>query len=254
MEDPLTGIGYQGARRAERGVAAPAGSSDAPPSNRASDSCIDVLFRPLSLHVDSLEVSYRGTLRDGVANRLEGLKQLAQNPDPAEQARAQLIVGDETFLVHDKGAPLFPFVLENGAFYIKLAERSENSPLPCVYCQFRSEYLVQTGPLQAESEVREVLRELVLLGGVDTVSRIDPAVDFVTDVNMEGWSRRSWVTRLRRKTSNSDGEQFTGWRIGTHRNPVSLRLYDKTHELSKSNGKAYLHEIWEKAGHMVSDN
>jgi hypothetical protein len=250
METPWEDTGYQPRRRPKRGGAALAGAPGAPPSNRAPDSCMPSQFQALSLHVDSLELSYRGTLREGVVGRLNALRELARSPSPKEQAKAQLVVRDETLLVRDKGVPLFPYVLENGAFFLKLANRAPSSPLPCVYCQFRSEYLVQVGPINAEAELRVLLRNLLLLDGDETVSRIDLALDFTTDAVMDSWSRRAWVTKIRGKSSYSDGELFTGWRIGSHRNQISLRLYDKTHEISHVSGKTYLYEIWNKAGHL----
>jgi hypothetical protein len=251
---PWEDIGYQPHRQPKRGGAALGGDSGAPPSNRAPDSCTVSRFQVLSMHVDSLELSYRGTLRDGVAARLTQLRELARNPSPHEQSKAQFIVGDEILMVRDKGAHLFPFVVENGAFYVKLANREPQSKLPCVYAQVRSEYLLQAGPAGAEEELRRWLSKVVQIDGREVVSRLDPALDFVTDAVMDAWSRRAWVTKIRQRSNFSDGEHFTGWKIGTHKNPISLRLYDKTHELSGSAAKPRLFEAWERGGHVPWDS
>jgi hypothetical protein len=234
-------------------AAAPPAESGAPPSNRASDSCTGPRFEVLSRHVDSLELSYRGSLKTSVARQLDGLKSIAQSTDLDEQSKAQLVSGDETFAVHERGARYFPYVVENGAFRLKLAARTKASPMPCAYCQVRSEYLVQVGPVQTELELGRILSGLVDLSAPGTVSRIDLALDLCTDFDMEGWSRKAWVTRLRAKTSYSDGERFTGWKLGTHRNPVSMRVYDKSLEIRNVSGKVFLYDLWERNGHIPWD-
>jgi len=250
METPCQEIGYTDPSAAERGRAAPAGSSGAPPSNRASDSCTQAGFRVLSQHIDSLEISYQGILREGFSERLQDLKVVAQSESEVEQTGAQVTLAGHMFSVLGKGAKRFPFVLENGMFLLKLADRGGGSAMPFAYCQIRSGYLVQAGPFEAEEQLLACLHDLGIVKSLGCVARVDLAVDFVSEFDMDSWSRKAWVTKIRSKNNHAVGNQFTGWKIGTHRNPISFRMYDKTEEVKSVSGKVYLYDIWEKAGHV----
>lgn len=229
-------------------TASGADSLDAPPSNRASNKCNGTTFQLLSRHVDSLELSYKGDLHAHWEATLEEGKRRAQERDPEKQSQAQVMIGDRCFLVHDKGSGRFPFVIEDSDFLIKLS-RSTSKGLPLAWCQIRNHCLLHLGPQNAADCLSEIVHSLGVTIGSETVSRIDLAVDFVTDVNMEGWDRRAWVTRIPYKQSHSDGDKFTGWSIGKG-SQIIYRLYDKTHEVNtKSRDKAaYLHELWDRAG------
>jgi hypothetical protein len=167
----------------------------------------------LSRHIDSLEVSVPGELSLSRAKQLQALKEQAQSRQPQTRAKAQLVIGDQCFEVKDKGAGLFPFVLGNDSFYIKLA-RPGNTTLPFAFCQFRNSYLLHVGPSAAVRSLVLVLQELGQVTGGETVSRVDLAVDFVTDIPIEPWPAECWVTRLDLKNAYSDGDGFTGWSIG----------------------------------------
>jgi hypothetical protein len=91
-------IGYLPNGRPIRGAAANGARSDAPPSNRASDSCNQDSYTLLSGHVDTLELSYRGTLQPEVDGELENLKHHAQSREDRFQALAQFCRGDAVTL------------------------------------------------------------------------------------------------------------------------------------------------------------
>jgi hypothetical protein len=233
---------------AERDSVAPApgaGPLDAPPSNRASNTCTDERFDVLSRHVDSLELSYPGRLSARVENELIELKACAQTREPSIQARAQLVVAGQCFAVADRGAGRFPFVLENDSFFIKLSG-SGSSSLPLAYCQPRNVHLLRVGPAGASAELRALLAELGEVTGPETVSRIDLAVDFVSD-RVANWDPVAWVTKLKDKLSHTHKDRFSGWTIGSKKS-LQLGLYDKTLEIEVKSGKTYLYEIWGKAG------
>lgn len=230
-------------------AAAPAGVvSDAPPSNRASDSCIGTneSFQFLAKHIDSLELSYSGYLRPSSFKQLESLKALAQSRAALDQAAAQLMVADRCFAVCDKGAGRFRFKLEDNCFFIRLAQASAGG-LPVAYCQIRSHYLCHVGAEVATAELRSVLEALAEIESDETVSRIDLAVDFVSSLNMEAWTRQAWVSRVSYRQAHSVGQRFTGWTVGRNC-PLSLRMYDKSFEVETQSKKYYLHEIWDAAG------
>lgn len=231
-------------------------AADAAPSNRASDSCNGTITSVVSLHVDSLELSFTGVLLPGVSAALTALRDSARSPVEGDQARAQLVVGEEVFAVWAFGKPYFPFALENGSALIKLADRKPGSSMPVAYCEIRNARLLMAGPEAALAWLTSILRELVATEGEETVSRADLAADVVTPIDMESWGRRAWVTRVRAKDSHSTGDDYTGWRIGNHSNPISLRLYDKTFQLDKikKGQDGGLYGIWDRNGWVPWDS
>jgi hypothetical protein len=247
METPFEELGYQPRRRAKRGGAALAGASGAPPSNRAPDSSNSHVYTMLSRHVDSLDLSYPGRLNPAVDRELQTLKHHAQSRDDEYQALAQLVRGDHALAVQDKGYRRFPYVLRDDFFRITLAAASSES-LPMAVCQVRNYALMSLGPERCEARLRALLSELGELAGDAVVGRVDLAVDVSTSADLEDWDRRSWITRIRAKRKHADGDLFSGWDVGCHGDPASFGLYDKTLEIGLHGEKAYMHEVWERAG------
>jgi hypothetical protein len=232
--------------------AAPSGSrerveveKDAPPSNTASNKCNSVSFMPLRWGVDSLYLSYSGTLDEGTDYRLRKLKEVARSAFPHEQANAQYQVDEHIFEVQDKGSGLFPYVIKDGAFRIALS-RSKAKSLPMAYVQISSNFLSARTPQDAEDHLRKILQQLGTLSAPANVSRIDMFVDFVSDVDMESWNRHAWVTRAHAVNQYAVQGNFSGWAIGLG-GVIACRLYDKTLEIQES-GKDYLKELWSSAG------
>lgn len=223
-----------------------AGPLDAPPSNRASNRCNEGRFEILSRHVDSLELSFPGEISFTAAQKLEQLKERAQSRDPSVRAQAQIVLAGRCLEVRDKGAGMFPYVLQDDRFYIKLS-RQGNKSLPLAFCQIRNRHLMSVGAVSARADLLALLAELGQVTGPETVSRVDLAVDFVSDQVMDAWGREAWVTRLAYKQSHSVGDRFTGWSIG-RKNTLQFGLYDKTFEIEQESGKDYLYEVWEKSG------
>lgn len=219
-------------------------SGDAPPSNTASHNSNPEYFRPLRWGTDSLYLSYPGELRPEVENRLKRLKALAQSQDPSEQAQAQYPLGEHIFEVKDRGASLFPYILQDGTFRIQLARPSKT--LPMAYVKVSSGYLAHVRPLEAEQALRTLLAELGSLQGSANVSRIDLFVDFATSEDMDSWTRHAWLTRAAQISAYAIDGKFSGWSIGAG-GIVSARLYDKRLEIEAS-GKYYLLDLWRKTG------
>jgi len=246
METPWQEIGYIDPSAAERGVAAPGGSSGAPPSNRAPDTCIpDESFQVLWQGIDSLELSFSGSTNPDIEATLRELKERAKSRDPGERAAAQYAALDQVFRVSDKGWGFYSFVLDNDCFRISLASRGA-SRVPMASCQIRSEYLAHKGAAAAVAELRVVVTELGLLDGAETVSRLDPAVDFVTDLGMSDWDQSGWITRAKLRRGYWEPDLFTGWSVGLG-SPTAFRLYLKSHEIDTQSHKVYLHELWRAA-------
>jgi hypothetical protein len=177
--------------------------------------------------------------------KLDALKLCAQSADPAEKAKAQLLIGPHAFMVHDKGAPKFPFVISDPCFRIQLSSEKSKS-LPMAYVKLSARYLSTVTPLEG---LKALIAILETIGDVDqnpSVSRIDLFADFVSYFDMESWGRDAWVTRADAMGQYAEGRKFTGWCVGTG-GPIMMRLYDKNLEIEKS-GSHYIRTLWDAGG------
>lgn len=234
-------------RAAAPGESGSQGISGAPPSNTAPHNSNNTLpdgFRLLRLAVDSLYLSYPGDLHPQVLARLTKLKTFAQSPHIEEQAKAQYIALDHIFEVKDKGAGMFPFVLDDNAFRIQFSQPSKK--LPMAYVKVSAEYLAHKSPRAVQEELEVLLSEFGEIKGRNMVSRIDLAADFSSPCVMDSWHRSAWVTRAVEIHSYAKDQEFTGWTIGMG-GIIAARLYDKTKEISQS-GKAWAMNLWLPAG------
>lgn len=215
----------------------------APPSNTApynSNGNLPDGFRLLRLAVDSLYLSYPGDITPEVLAVLHKLKARAQSDHPEEQASAQYPLGSHIFEVKDKGARMFPFVLEDNAYRIQLSKPGKR--LPMAYVKVSAEYLAHKGPVEVGKELQELLVEFGQITGSNMVSRIDLAADFTSPVVMDSWHRSAWVTRATEIHSYAKDQEFTGWTIGMG-GVIGCRLYDKVQEICHS-GKAWTMNQW----------
>lgn len=248
LGDPCGGArsGAQTAGDGRRGV-----FEDAMPSNTASLNSNpntaegEIFFQALRWGVDSLYLSYPGELDPLKGRELRKLKELAQSALEDQQVLAQLAINSHTFEVKDKGARSFPFIIEDNAFRIQLA--NVVSRMPLAYAKVSSDYLAHVSPLEAEADLHEVVSSLGVVKDVANASRIDLFVDFVTSVDIDGWPREAWVTRAKEKANYSLNDALTGWTIGQG-GIVSARLYNKSLEIEVKKHKAYLRDLWREAG------
>jgi len=201
-------------------------------------------FRLLRLAVDSLYLSYPGDLHHGVHTRLDELKVKAQSPDITEQVQAQFVVGTHIFEVKDKGAGLFPFVLDDNAYRLQFSRPGKK--LPMAYVKVSAEYLAFKGPRAVQEELEVLLSEFGEITGRNMVSRIDLAADFSSPCIMDSWHRSAWVTRAVEIDNYARNQEFTGWSIGMS-GIIGARLYDKTKEI-KHSGKFWAENLWLPAG------
>ena len=215
----------------------------APPSNTApynSNGNLPDGFRLLRLAVDSLYLSYPGELKPEVLAALNKLKALAQSDHAEQESQAQYPVGSHIFEVKDKGARLFPYILEDNAYRIQLSKPGKR--LPMAYVKISAEYLAHKGPVEVGRELQELLSEFGELTASNMVSRIDLAADFSSSVVMDSWHRSAWVTRATEIHSYAKDQKFTGWTIGMG-GIIGCRLYDKVQEICHS-GKAWTMNLW----------
>lgn len=197
-------------------------------------------FKELFKGIDSLYVSYRGTLKKGLKELLDEKKKLAQSESEKEQALATMDIDDHHFEVSDKGARYYSYILVDNWYQIKITASKKNT-VPTLYVQIASELLNCYGPDFSVYKLREIVNKLLIVTEEETISRADIFVDFVTDRDLEEVGKQSLVTKVRKIDKHWDGG-FTGWSIGLG-GIISPRLYDKTVEMKKSN-KEYLKEIW----------
>lgn len=234
-------------REATAGESGSEGIQGASPSNTAPHNSNNTLpdgFRLLRLAVDSLYLSYPGDLHPDVLRHLVALKNQAQSALITDQAKAQFIAGDHIFEVKDKGAGMFPFVLDDNAYRIQFSRPGKK--LPMAYVKVSAEYLAHKGPRAVQEELAVLLLEFGEITGRNMVSRIDLAADFSSPCVMDSWHRSAWVTRAVEIHSYAKDQQFTGWTIGMG-GVIAARLYDKTKEISHS-GKAWAMNLWLPAG------
>lgn len=236
----------QAAARTEPLHRADGGRGDAPPTNRASHTCNGGGFKALRWGVDSLYLSYYGELSAGTEAHLAAMKDLAQSPEEYERARAQYPISGHIFEVKDKGAPHFPFVIEDNCFRIQLS-RSKAKSLPMGYAKVSSDYLAHVGPREAERALTELMRQFGALAGEASVSRIDLFVDFLPGFDMNGWSREAFITRAKRLDNHFFEQDFSGW-VVAQGSPLSARLYCKTLEMAVNRFRSHLPELWKAVG------
>ena len=243
--------GSPDARTARSGE--PEAQPGAAPSNTApynSNASEPWQFRLLRLGVDSLYLSYPGTLSAAAHAALQHLKTLAQSDNPDQIASAQYAVGSHIFEVKDRGAGMFPYVLADNAYRIQLAKTSKKVPM--AYVQVSAHYLAHKNPTEIASELRTILSDLGDLDGTESVSRIDLAADFTSSVVMDSWHRSAWVTRATEIHSYAKDQQFTGWTVGMG-GVLAMRLYDKIAEIHHS-GKAWVFDLWKGNGWKDGDS
>lgn len=228
--------------------AAAGGAAGAPPSNTAPATSISALIpstRVLVGGVDSLYLSYRGSLRLGVEKLLGQFKQQAQSRDPELRALAQYPVGNYLFEVSDKGSRRFAFVLTDSSYRVELAKSSAES-LPLAHVQVSSVALAAYGVERCVRELTSILAQLGSVDGAPTVSRADLFVDAVTCWDLSRIEDEQWVTRAHDLARYGDQGQRSGYAVGRG-GDLSLRLYDKALEIRK-HGKAHAVRAWERSG------
>lgn len=202
-------------------------------------------FIELYKGIDSLYVSFKGTLREDIKGQLEEKKSLAQSSNEKERALAKMVIEDHCFEIKDKGKGLYAYVLVDGWYHIQVSP-SQKHTLPPVYVQLSSYLITHHGIHEAMRYLRTVVDRLLVNVTAETVSRADLFVDFITDTNIEAIKKDSWIRRARKYKNHWTGDIFTGWSIGFG-GAISGRLYNKTEEIKES-GRDYLKPLWEEKG------
>lgn len=222
-------------------VAEGASPSNTAPANSLPGGTVKIL----RTGIDSLYLSYPGTLAAETTIRLNKLKELAQSDNPAQVALAQYKADDHLFEVRDRGSRLFAYVLADHWYRISVASNKAKA-LPLAIAQIASELLTLQGPLPAESVLRDVVDTLGHVDGVPGVSRVDLCVDFVTDYPLHLIRDEDWISRAKTIDRYTVHRQFSGFSIGGG-GALSARLYNKTLEIEHS-GKTFFFDVWKRYG------
>ena len=218
-----------------------------PPSNTVPPNYISTSENTqlLRFGIDSLYLSFPGTLSSDIDEELTNLKLIAQSNDDIEKATAQKKIGNHLFEVLGKGSGRFPFILANNIFRIELSHHASQS-LPLAYIKISSEYLTFTPIKAVFKELSFIINSLGLVSGEAKVSRVDLFVDFTTPHEIKNWDASVWVSRAEKTNAYGIKRQFSGWVIGEG-GVISARLYNKTKEILKSK-KDYLIPLWKELG------
>lgn len=219
-------------------------SKGAPLSNTAPANYIDDPTRIFRTGIDSLYLSWSGSLNQGYDVLLSELKEKAQSANPTEQAQAVFQLLDHRFEVSDKGKGRFAFVLRDNWFHIQVS-RTQSTSMPLAMVQIRSEVLSKSG---YQKTVKKLETLLSLLGDIEDqkISRIDLCADFYTEFNLELVPPNAWVRKASQFAYHVDGSRFSGFSFGRS-GIISGRLYDKALEIERSQ-KTFFFPLWAEGG------
>lgn len=216
----------------------------APPSNTAPANYMDGQTTIFRAGIDSLYISWPGSLFQDMSDRLEAFKCQAQSPDLAERSQATFELLGHRFEVSDKGRGKFAFVLKDNWFDFQISRTSSQS-MPLAVAQIKSELLSKSCYQESVLRADTLLSYLGDAEG-QKVSRVDLCADFITDFDVAGLPQDGWITRAAAIDTHTVKRKFSGYSIG-YGGDIKCRLYDKTLEIEKSN-KSYMYELWAANG------
>ena len=202
------------------------------------------LLGVVSSGIDSLYVSAKGELFDGLLDWLRSMRELG-----GTEATAFAFHPDEaSFLLRPHGWRGYPFWLGSPRFEVMVGSKE---PFPPVYVQLHSAFLHTLGAEDAIHEVSRVLARHFLPNGFRLgVSRIDVYAD------TQGWAPtvqhfETFVCRAVRRRMYCEsaqlhgfGRRISGFTFG--KGDLVARLYDKTLELT-TRGQTWPSIFWKDA-------
>jgi hypothetical protein len=205
----------------------------------------DGRLRVLSAGVDSLYLSVRGELWDGLLPALADIRALGDE----DGAVVQLHDDDYAFLMRPHGWRGYPFWLSSPNVELMIGAAK---PFPALYTMLHSAFIHSIGVETAVAEVERVLRADIIDGPVTLLpSRIDLYAD------VQGWTPRQsdFANFLCRGVSrrmfvegpaqmHGQGRRLTGFVFG--KGDVLARIYDKTVEL-RVRGQTWPALLWRDA-------
>lgn len=220
--------------------------------------------RVVGFGVDTLYLAAYPQLGEDFFKNLEELRDEARNVEREKGGYNEEITTElrsKTFTVYASGIQGYPFRLANDDFQFVFARRKRWQRTPQVMVQIRPSVLWRIGPVMAYREAQGFIEELEDrawgLAGEKSRQRPSPRVDFsrlditadLVGYNFMEADGTCFVKQARKQVkhlaSYHEGLKFTGFGIGTRRNGLFCRIYDKTEEIRSSSGKRWFYDIWE---------
>ncbi|MHB8510113.1 MAG: hypothetical protein ACYDGR_15975 [Candidatus Dormibacteria bacterium] len=201
-------------------------------------------MKVLSAGVDSLYLSAKGELREGV------IELLASKRDEARAAGGASVVAfspEDSFLIREHGWRGYPFWLSSPSRELFLGAAD---PFPTAYLQLHSAHIHTVGLEEAVKGIRELLANHVF--AVDAQPLLVSRADVYAD--QQGWipSREDFARFVCRgvhrkvyevpRQMHQSGRHLSGFTFG--RGDILARIYDKTLELS-SRGQTWPSLVWD---------
>lgn len=188
--------------------------------------------------IDTLEVSYRGSITSGWPERLDGYKSLAQS----QGYPASLKAGIFDLFMRDKAFGFWRWLLTHPEFHLRMLE-SARPGQPNAQIRLSAFGLANQSPELLLFFAANALREFGSFEEL-VVSRADVAVDFQGWVPTVAQIDNVVCSAAFRPIYPSIGKPET-YQFG--KGAVVARLYDKTAEIDASD-KRWLKEVWEING------
>ena len=201
-------------------------------------------IHPLRSGIDSLYLSFKGAIFQKIEEKLQFLKEVAQNKTSIPTSEATFPILDHFFEVKAKGSGKFAFVLEDNWFRIEISSR-EAIKMPLAYVQIRSELLTYYSLEIIHDKLTAIIEHLGKPETSPTISRIDICLDFTCteDFDFREISDINWRTKAHLVNSYWLQKALSGFSIG--KGQIVGRIYNKLLEI-KTSGKDYLLELWQE--------
>jgi hypothetical protein len=201
-------------------------------------------LRAVSSGIDSIYVSAKGYLRDGLIKLLDDARLAADG----ETCALQFDAAERNFLLVPYGWRGYRFWLKSLGYDLMIGTSTH---FPPAYVQIRSSFIHSVGVESALVDVVDCLRRFVLAGPFTLgAARVDVYVD------LQGWSPcvsdySRFVKRAQRWEGFPEeqaqpqfyglGHEFSGFAFG--KKPLAARIYNKTLKMAKD-GEDWQSLLW----------
>jgi hypothetical protein len=185
----------------------------------------------LASRVDTVEASFQGELKEGLAETLEALKRRAQR----EESPQPFLLGDTELMVQAKGLPPWPYVLTNEELHLRVGGGPK---VPCVSVRLSAFGLALRGHEELWAHAKELAERLGATQAA--ISRLDLAVDFQGHAPTSEEMRNVTCPSGFRETIEKKGEVET-FQFG--KDEIVARIYNKSKEIVAKH-KEWMRDVW----------
>ena len=157
------------------------------------------------------------------------------------------------FIISPAGKKPYTYVLQNGDFTFRLAQKVSIGRFPEIFIELRSQFLWRLGYRDIYKFIKEWISTWAETN-TDVVSRADLAVDASgsPDIKIENVVSRARKSKsylqlipIQQEEIYYYGSKITGWVFGS--GPLMIRIYDKLAE-SKIVHKEWFEDLWKQGG------